>query len=120
MKYKFETQKLDIDKYPYYFIRLEERIYYPLGRFSDWGWTPQKVQTIIDGVKLGKIKPYGEEYNWASEDLEIYVNQKGVLLIDMLAQRAGKQDPKSSTLELKHEEFLQFLQDFKKFVESNI
>lgn len=114
---KYDLKKYDWDGTVMYGVISEKKI---LNNFGSWGWTPQKVQTIIDGVKLGKIKPYGEEYNWASEDLEIYVNQKGVLLIDMLAQRAGKQDPKSSTLELKHEEFLQFLQDFKKFVENNI
>lgn len=117
MQYNFFIEK--VSKAKYFCIKIANPKYTSLGRFTDDAWNSEKIQAIIDGVKLGKTKPYGEEYNWASEDLEVYVNQKGVLLIDMLAQRAGKQDPKSSTLQLSHEEFLKFLQDFKQFVETN-
>lgn len=100
-----------------YGVKSDKKI---LNNFGSWGWTSIKVQEIINGIESAKIKSYGEEYNWASEDLEIYANKNGVLLIDMLAQRAGEKDPKSSTLQLSHEEFLKFLQDFKQFVETNI
>jgi hypothetical protein len=90
-----------------------------LSNFGSWGWTPVKIQNIINGVEASKIKAYGKEYNWSSEDLELYANKKGVLLIDMMAQRAGQKDPSSSTLKLSHNEILKFLNDFKIFVESN-
>jgi hypothetical protein len=114
MIYKFE--KHDWSGTIIYGVTAENKI---LNNFGRWNWTSTKIQEIIDGVTLGKTKPYGEEFNWASEDLEVYVNLKGVLLIDMIAHRAGKQDKESTTLEISHEEFLKFLNDFKKFIEAN-
>lgn len=121
MKYKFEIHKLDIDKYPYFFIRIENEVYYPVGRFSDSGWIPQKVQDIIDGVEIGKTKSKEDAYEWANEDVFLVSNEHGVFLWDLLAERTGKeQDSEKLSLRLTHEEFLTFLQDFKKFLEENL
>jgi hypothetical protein len=120
MNYKFETQKFDIDKYPYFFINPEEDKYFCLTRFSDSGWTPAKVQEIIDGVESAKTRAYRDEYLWANEDLELYANENGVLLIDMMAQRGGGEvDVEASTLQMQHDELIAFLEDFKQFVAEN-
>lgn len=118
MNYKFETQKLDIDKYPYLFIKIND-VYRIITRFSDSGWTPQKVQEIVDGIESSKNKPIKQEYIWANEDLTLYSNKNGVLLVDMIAQRFGKDNPEEITLHLQHDEMITFLKDFKKFVAEN-
>lgn len=74
MQYSFFIEKVSGAKYSC--IKTENIKFASLGRFTDDVWTSGKVQTIINGVKLGKTKPYGEEYNWASEDLEIYINER--------------------------------------------
>ncbi|MBB4806954.1 hypothetical protein HNP38_002250 [Chryseobacterium defluvii] len=119
MKYTFEAQILDIDEHPYYSINVEEKLFYTIGRFSDSGWTPTKIQKIIDGLEQSKTKPKGEEFLWGNEDVNLYANENGVLLIDVMAQRAKQYDPDVITLRLTHEEIINFLQDFKKFVEEN-
>ena len=118
MNYKFEIQKLDIDKYHYYFININEE-HKIITRFSDSGWTSQKAQEIIDGVEKGKTKPKESAYEWANEDVYIISNQNGLFLIDLMAQRAGETDQDKLGLQLTHQEFIQFLQDFKKFIEQN-
>lgn len=90
-----------------------------LTNFSNSGWTSEKVQKIINGIEDSKTKPKGEEYAWGNEDVNLYSNENGVLLIDVLAQRGKQYDPDIITLRLTHEEILTFLNDFKKFVEEN-
>lgn len=117
MNYKFETQKLDIDHSPYYFIRINEIIFNTLSRLSDSGWTPQKIQEIIDVVEKNKTLAADKDpYVWGNEDITVFANEIGVLLIDKIALRANiEQTP----LELTHNEFITFLKDFKEFVQEN-
>ncbi|WP_294321257.1 hypothetical protein [uncultured Chryseobacterium sp.] len=114
MNYNFKKQ--DWDGTPIYSIISDKEI---LTNFGSWGWTSNKIQKIIEGVQLSKTKSYGNEYNWSSEDLELFANKKGVLIIDMLAQRAGQKDPNTTTLQISHDDLIKFLKDFKNFVESN-
>jgi len=100
-------------------IMPKEKKYKILFRFGDSGWTPTKVQEIINGIEASKEKPKGEEYIWANEDVTVYSNKNGVLLIDMISQRFGIHDPDKITLTLIHEELLTFLEDFKTFVAEN-
>jgi hypothetical protein len=117
MQYKFSIEKVASSKY--YFIRLEDEKFYPLGRLSDDSWTSQKAQELIDGVENSRENPKGQEYVWASEDLTLYSNINGVLLLDMISQRAGVDDPEKVSLQLSHNEFIIFMKDFKKFIEEN-
>ncbi|MEG1591667.1 hypothetical protein [Chryseobacterium sp.] len=114
MNYTFKKQ--DWNGTPIYTIISDQKL---LENFGSWGWTPNKIQDIIEGVQLSKTKSYGKEYNWSSEDLELYANKRGVLIIDMVMQRAGQKDPSKSTLQVSHEDFIKFLKKFKIFVENN-
>lgn len=112
MKYKFKKHNWDKD-----IVIGVESDYKILNNFGSWNWTPEKVQEIIDGVVANKQLPAEQDpYVWGNEDVTIFANEIGVLLIDKMALRAQK-DP--ATLELKYDVFNQFLQDFKKFVEEN-
>ena len=90
-----------------------------LFRFGNNGWTPPKVQAIINGIESSKTKPKGQEYIWANEDVRLYSNENAVVLIDDLAARGGEEEPDNLYLKLTHLEMLTFLQDFKQFVEDN-
>ena len=113
MKYKFKNNG------DWSYVIIEEANYSIIERFTNFGWTPEKVQEIINGIEQSKTKPKGEEYIWANEDVTVNANENGILLIDMMAQRAGINDPDIITLQLEHNEFINFLQDFKKFIEEN-
>lgn len=117
MQYKFSVETVASSKY--YFIKLEDEKLYPLARLTDDSWTPQKAQELIDGVENSRENPKGQEYVWASEDLTIYSNINGVLLLDMISQRAGIEDPEKVSLQLSCNEFIVFMKDFKKFIEEN-
>lgn len=119
MNYKFKTQKLDIDLSTYYFIELDEEKNYPLGRLSDNSWTPKKAQNLIEEVLLSKTKTKEEEYIWANEELTLYSNELGVFLIDEISIRHRETNPNRLGLELTHEKFISFMEDFKKFIEEN-
>ena len=116
MMYKFKTKKNLGDIF--FLIEFEETDYI-LTRFSDFFWTPQKAQEIINGVEESKTKEKGEEYYWGNEDMDLYANKNGILLIDEMAQRVGEYDPDKITLRLTHDEFLTFMEDFKAFIEEN-
>ena len=106
-------------KRDWYFIEVDDVPFQILERFTYFGWTPEKIQSIIDGVETSKTKERGEEYFWGNEDVRLYANKNGVFLIDDLGARAGETDPDKLYLILSHDEMLQFLKDFKKFVEEN-
>ncbi|MBB4806955.1 hypothetical protein HNP38_002251 [Chryseobacterium defluvii] len=116
MKYTFNTNENLGDIV--YIIKTKDP-YLILQRFSDAYWTPKKIQKIIEGLEQSKTKPKGEEFLWGNEDVNLYANENGVLLIDVMAQRAKQYDPDVITLRLTHEEIINFLRDFKKFVEEN-
>jgi len=98
---------------------MPEEKYSIIFRFGDSGWTPQKIQTIIDGIEESKTKEKGDEYKWANEDVVLFANKNGILLIDSMAQRGGVYDPDIISLRLTHDEMLTFLKDFKKFIVDN-
>ena len=112
MKYKFSTRKvLDLKVYTVDF----EDGYNVINNFTGANWTPQKTQEIIDGVEKNKTLAADKDpYVWGNEDITVFANKNGVLLIDKMAMRA-KQDVEP--LELSHQEFYAFMQDFKKFIE---
>lgn len=116
MKYKFIKKKVSNSVYFLIETNNNNNI---LENFGDSGWTSEKIQKIIKGIEDSKTKPKGEEYLWGNEDVNLYANQNGVLLIDVMAQRVGHHNPDDITLRLTHNEIIQFLQDFKKFVEEN-
>ncbi|MCB0516259.1 MAG: hypothetical protein R2798_11890 [Chitinophagales bacterium] len=116
MQYNFKIHKSIVNTI-WYYVEVEEKEYYTLNNFTSHGWTTSKIQEIINGIEQSETKPKGEEYVWGNEDLNLYANENGVLLVDMAVQRAKQHDP--ITLRLTHEEIISFLQDFKKFVEEN-
>jgi len=85
MKYNFK--KHDWDGTMVFGIESEQST---INNIGSWDWTSEKVQKIINGIEDSKTKPKGEEYTWGNEDVNLYSNKNGVLLIDVLAQR-GKQ-----------------------------
>ena len=95
----------------------EEEKYTILFRFGDSGWTHQKVQLIIDKVASNRnLEDTKDPYVWGNEDVTVFANEIGVLLIDKMALRAGQD---VTPLELPHDDFITFLKDFKKFIEEN-
>lgn len=90
-----------------------------LKNVGSWGWTPSKVQEIIDGIESSKALSKDEPYEWANEDVELNANENGVWLYDWLAHRGGEKDAEKLNLFLTHTEMITFLSDFKKFVEEN-
>jgi hypothetical protein len=114
MKYKFKKHNWDGDTV--IGIDSENKI---LNNLGSWDWTSQKAQEIIDGIENSKNKPLKQEYIWANEDVTLYSNINGVLLVDMIAQRFGIDNPEELTLRIQHEEMINFLKDFKKFISEN-
>ena len=88
-----------------------------LTSFSNGGWTSDKIQLIIDGVE--NTKTNGLRYEWANEDIHLVAIEDGVYFYDLLARRADKNHPKGQDLDLSHNVFIGFLNDFKKFIEEN-
>jgi len=113
MEYSFKNND------DWFIVNVDEGKFQILNRFTFYGWTQTKVQEIIDGIEASKEKPKEEEYIWANEDVTVYSNKNGVLLIDMMSQRGGETDPEKLGLPLTHKELLTFLDDFKTFVAEN-
>ena len=113
MNYKFKNKE------DWFYVFSEQSRYSIIERFTYYDWTPQKIQSIITGIEESKTKEKGEEFFWGSEDVSLYSNKNGVLLIDEMAIRGGEDNPEKVSLQLTHEEMLTFLNDFKKFVEEN-
>ena len=75
------------------------------------------VQSIIEKVEDNRFLNKTEDpYVWGNEDVTVFANEIGVLLVDKLAMRSGQE---VEPLELTHEEFITFMKDFKKFIEEN-
>jgi len=112
MKYTFK--KYDWDGDTIHGIDAENKV---LNNLGSWNWSQQKVQEIIDGVQKNRTLSEDEDpYVWGNEDVTIFSNKIGILLIDKMALRAGKE---VTPLELTHDEFIKFLEDFKEFVAKN-
>ena len=116
MKYNFLIEKVSLSKY--FSIEIITPEHYVLNNFRDTGWTPQKVQSIIDGVHKSENNDPEKSFDWGNEDVYMRSNKYGVFFIDLMAQRAGRKLDKQD-LVLDHPEFIDFMKDFKKFVEQN-
>ncbi|MGV7105997.1 hypothetical protein [Flavobacterium sp. U410] len=115
MKYKFSIREvLELKVYTVDF----ENGYNVINNFTDANWTPQKVQKIIDGVENSRYQDSDNSFDWQNEDVFLRSNKYGVFFIDLMKQRAGQKSEKQD-LDLEHDEFIEFLQEFKKFVEEN-
>ncbi len=87
-----------------------------LTSFSNSGWTSDKVQEILDGVK--STDNTEKEYRWGNEDIIVVSNKHAVFFIDLLSTRgSGKQVREKQDLDLTHDVFIKFLEDFKEFIE---
>ena len=117
MKYKF--YKEEIAGLMTLGVLPEEEKFNVVFRLGSHDWTPKNAQIIIDEIESSKTKKKEEEYIWANEDVTLYSNKHGVFLIDEIAIRYGKTDSEKIGLELKHDEFINFMKDFKKFIEEN-
>lgn len=114
MEYKFI--KKNVSDSIFFLIECKEKSI--LENFGIYNWTPIKVQEIIDGVEKNKtLEADKDPYVWGNEDVTVFSNEIGVLLIDKMAIRAKQED--IEPLDLTHEEFINFLKDFKKFIEEN-
>lgn len=112
MEYKFK--KSDWDGTIIFGVKSDNQI---LDNMGSWDWTPSKAQSIIDAVERNRTLASGNDpYIWGNEDVIVFANELGVLLIDQMAARAKQE---TIPLELTHEEFITFMQDFKKFIEEN-
>ena len=88
-----------------------------LQNIGSWGWTPQKIQTIIDGIEQSKTSD--QRYEWANEDVHLVsIKDENVFFFDLMARRAGIQS-ENQDFQMSHDDFIAFLQDFKTFVEEN-
>jgi hypothetical protein len=116
MTYKFYKKTIDTTGTTYYLVESENTLLCNIDFTKN---SINQINEIILGVESSKNKPLKEEYIWANEDVTLYANKNGVLLVDMIAQRFGKDNPEEITLLLQHEEFINFLKDFKKFVSEN-
>lgn len=115
MKYKFYKETLEITGTIILGV-MPEKGYETLFRFGDHGWNSHLVQEIIDGVETSRTSE--ERYEWSNEDVHLVSNQHGVFFFDLIARRFG-QGAENQDLQMSHDEFIEFLQDFKKFVEEN-
>jgi len=114
MKYKFLKKTINTTGSEYYLIEAQNNV---LNNFSDSGWTTQKIKEIIDKVESNRsLEKTKDPYVWGNEDLTVFANELGVLLVDKLAMRAKQE---VEPLELTHDEFITFMKDFKKFIEEN-
>lgn len=111
MKYSFFIQK--ISKSIIYSIDIESSEHNVLENLTNVYWTPAKVQELIDGIKPTADSDEEYKYQTEGDSLLIYSNGFGVQFFDL--QHQGKE----ADLILPHDTFIQFLEDFKKFVEQN-
>ncbi|WP_158961590.1 hypothetical protein [Myroides fluvii] len=110
MNYKFYLRK--VFDYTFYCVEgIDEWELLALLGFETW--TPQLIQTLINGVLATKDSDKEYKYQTEGDQLYIYSNSYAVQFFNL---RGGK---KEAELKLTHDEFISFLEDFKKFVEAN-
>jgi hypothetical protein len=113
MEYKFDKKK--ISNSTFFLIECKEKDI--LENLGISNWTPKEAQLIIDKVEANRTLSKTEDpYVWGNEDVTVFANEIGVLLIDKMAIRAKQE---AEPLELTHDEFIDFMKDFKKFIEEN-
>lgn len=108
MKYDFEIY--DWAGIKMYGIKSENDV---LSHLDAPNWTPEKVQSLIDGIKPTKDSDEEYKYQTEGDSLLIYSNGFGVQFFDLQHQN------KEADLVLPHDTFIKFLEDFKKFVAEN-
>ncbi|SMC46864.1 hypothetical protein [Moheibacter sediminis] len=113
MKYSFN--KYDWDGTTVLGIEIENTI----RNMGGWDWTATKAQEIIDGVK--STIDTDVEYQWANEDVFLVSHPtEGVIFWDLMKTRGqGSGVRTTQDLVLPYEEFIAFMEDFKKFIEEN-
>ncbi len=89
-----------------------------VSRFTDFFWTPYKIQEIIDGVEKSRLSEDEDSFEWSSEDVYLRSNKYGLFFVDLISKRADRGSGKHDYY-LSHSDFLQFLEDFKSFVKDN-
>ena len=114
MEYSFYKKEIDTTGDIFYLVKTNLEI---LKNFGSDDLTSQKIQEIIDGVK--STDNTEKEYRWGNEDVIVISNKHAVFFIDLLSIRgSGKQVREKQDLDLTHEEFIKFLEDFKEFIEN--
>ncbi len=118
MEYKFEIKQNLGDVYYEVIAPFDSKV---LESFSAFYINPTDIQKILEGIENSRDKEWNERYVWSSEDVLVYSFKEGVALYDELARRADPQayEGKAQDLDLTHDEFIQFLEDFKEFVADN-
>lgn len=111
MKYKFS--KYMISNSILYDIDIENENFYPVTLLRFTNWTPQIIQQLIDGILSTKNTNKEYKYQTEGDDLYIYSNGNGVQFFDLNTQK------KDADLILPHDNFIDFLKDFKEFIEAN-
>lgn len=111
MKYKFSKYK--ISNSILYDIDVEDDDFYPITLLRFSYWTPLVIQQLIDGILSTKDTDKEYKYQTEGDDLYIYSNDYGVQFFDLNTQK------KDADLILPHGTFIDFLKDFKDFVEAN-
>ncbi len=112
MEYKFDRN----DDWFYVFSK-EEKLK-TLERFTNYGWTSQKIQNLIEEVDRSRDQESENSFDWQNEDVFFRSNKYGVFFVDLMSRRAGQKSEKQD-LVLEHDEFIKFLKSFKKFIEEN-
>ncbi|ARN77805.1 hypothetical protein BST97_07215 [Nonlabens spongiae] len=100
-------------------IEISEQEYSVLQGFSDTGWNVQKIQNIIHKIQESKNDKWQDRFTWGNEDVILYSFEEGVAFYDLLKARAQNMEGKEQDLILSHDEFIEFLEDFKQFVAEN-
>ena len=119
MRYIFYKKEIDTTKLIYYFPKVTNREDKVLENIYFTKSGTVGIKHLILGIEESKTKEKGDEYKWANEDVVLFANKNGILLIDSMAQRGGVYNPDIISLRLTHDEMLTFLKDFKKFIVDN-
>lgn len=115
IKYKFYKKTIDTTDTTYFMVESDEEsviinFYFTINNYNI-------ISTIIEKIENNRsLNKMQNPYVWGNEDVTVFANELGVLLVDKLAILAGQE---KEALELTYEEFLKFLNDFKKFIEEN-
>lgn len=114
MNYNFYKKKIDTTGSIYFMVKSKNNI---LCCFNFTIKEAYQIQEIIEGIEKNRTLAEDKDpYVWGNEDVSVFANKIGVLLIDKLAFIAGQE---ATPLELTHDDMITFLKDFKKFVAEN-
>ncbi|WP_430612945.1 hypothetical protein [Flavobacterium sp. JP2137] len=111
MIYNFSIHKSLTDSV-WFYVNIEDSEYGVLGNLSNVYWTPKIIQQLIDGILSTKDTNNEYKYQTEGDDLYIYSNGYGVQFFDLNTQQ------KDADLILPHDTFIDFLKNFKEFVEA--